>query len=410
MRHRLSVTLPARTVGDLEQDRGGLVVWRPDRTWIAEDQRPRLGLDFLRTPGERRVSSELPAWFENLLPEHGGRLRSRLCAHFGLREGASFALLRKLGTDLPGAVEAHAMQELANGHEGVDPHEGDGDGPSHFSALAGMQLKFTMSMIQDRLTLSARHEGRLWIVKLPGSDYEELAEVETATMRWAARAGFDVPTHRTEPFENLVGLPHWVEGGAPVFAIERFDRRADGSKVHHEDLCQALGFRPAHKNGDANPGVRFDGVLRLVHDTCGENDAREMSRRLGFVIASGNGDAHLKNWSLVWGDRERPSLAPCYDLVATVSWPPFGWLNKGGPRMALRIGTTRRFADLDAKWLAEFAATAGYGWIPEEVIAGVQAAKSALAAVDVAVPERMSSALAEHWRRVPLLRVVGSPW
>ncbi len=407
----LSISLPARVVGELVQQREGQTRWHPEPTWEAEGQVPRLGMDFLRTPGDRRASSELPAWFENLLPERDSPLRSRLCELHGLREGASFALLGALGEDLPGAVEASGASSGVTGRPRVRRRAAAAEVPgeevlSSFSALAGMQMKFSMSMVGDRLTLPARSSGLQWIVKLAGADYAELAEVETATMTWASKAGFPVPAHRTVPFAALHGIPDWFEHRRPAFAIERFDRRADGSKVHHEDLCQALGLRPSAKNGDGRPGVRYEGALRLVHDACGEADARAMARRIGFMIASGNGDAHLKNWGLLWGDQVRPSLSPCYDLVSTIAWDRFGWKNKGGPRLALALGRTRRFADVDGEMLRVFAEKTRHAWVEEEVMVGVISARDAWADVDVPIPERMRVALGEHWRRVPLLREV----
>jgi serine/threonine-protein kinase HipA len=415
--HELRVTLPAREVGVLRQRRGGLVQWTPDAEWERDGQLPRLGLDFLRDPGSRSASSELPTWFENLLPEPGSALRVRLCDHFEIREGASFPLLELLGHDLPGAVEVHggptgtepkdetvaAMKPTeTDSHQRVDP-----ENRRSFSALAGMQLKFSMSMENQRLSLPARSSAGSWIVKLPGREYDELAEVETATMTWAAKAGFSVPEHRTVPFDQLVGLPDWAERSAPVFAIARFDRRPDGTRVHHEDLCQALGLRPMHKTGDSRPGVRFEGALRLIVDACGQEDGRDMARRLGFMIASGNGDAHLKNWGLLWGDRSRPCLAPCYDLVATIAWERFGWETRGGPKLALRLGTARRFADLSRALLDGFSKSSGQTWATDELLAGIAAARDAWRHVDVPKPARLQRALTTHWSRVPVLREVG---
>jgi serine/threonine-protein kinase HipA len=34
----------------------------------------------------------------------------------------------------------------------------------------------------------------------------------------------------------------------------------------------------------------------------------------------GNGDAHIKNWSLIYDNPLRPRLAPAYDLVSTVAY------------------------------------------------------------------------------------------
>ncbi len=40
-----------------------------------------------------------------------------------------------------------------------------------------------------------------------------------------------------------------------------------------------------------------------------------MARRLLINILLGNGDAHIKNWSLIYTDQRSPRLAPLYDVV-----------------------------------------------------------------------------------------------
>src|SRR5207302_1143369 len=123
-------------------------------------------------------------WFENLLPEPGSELRRRICAVHGLRDGQSFALLAALGRDLVGAVEVASTGD-ASGDDAGEAHAEDTEsrggmpGASlqviqHLSSLAGMQLKFSMSMLHERLVLPARGSGRQWIVKLPGIEYVDL--------------------------------------------------------------------------------------------------------------------------------------------------------------------------------------------------------------------------------------------
>jgi serine/threonine-protein kinase HipA len=409
---RLIVTLPGRRVGQLLQDRGGLTRWTPDPDWEAEGQRPRLGIDFLRQPGPKRAGTGLPAWFENLLPEAGSALRKRLCAVYDLRDGQSFALLGASGDDLSGA--ASVTPEMVSGELGGADGDGEDTGQSvaavvgRLSSLAGMQLKFSMSMVNDRLALPARGRMGLWIVKFPGAEWDELPEVEAATMTWAREAGFAVPEHFTVSSDRLEGLPpEWMKGVARVFVVRRFDRRADGSKVHQEDLCQALDLLPSNKYGDQAPRVSFDGALRFVSDVCGEAQAREMARRMGFVLASGNSDAHLKNWSLLWGEEPRPVLTPCYDLVSTVAWDTLGWARRHGPELALSIGNEKRFARVDASTLAASALRSGQAWFAEELVAGVQLAREAWPRVSAGAPARMRDALVRHWRSVPLLRSMG---
>jgi serine/threonine-protein kinase HipA len=177
--------------------------------------------------------------------------------------------------------------------------------------------------------------------------------------------------------------------------------------MHHEDLCQALALRPSNKYGNQNPGVSFEGALRLVTDACGEDQGREMARRCGFNIAAGNGDAHLKNWGLVWGERTRPILAPCYDLVATISWAKLGWTDRSVPRMALKLGRTDRFSYLDAGRLEDCASASGCAWAKDEILAGIARARDAWPTLEAPLPARMTSALEAHWLRVPILRAFG---
>jgi len=37
-------------------------------------------------------------------------------------------------------------------------------------------------------------------------------------------------------------------------------------------------------------------------------------------VLMGNGDAHIKNWSLIYDNPLRPRLSPAYDLVSTVAY------------------------------------------------------------------------------------------
>jgi serine/threonine-protein kinase HipA len=412
----LVVHLPGRQVGTVTQSRDGMTRWAPDSAWDADGQHPRLGIDFLRRPGPRRQATGILPWFENLLPEIDSALRRRLCSAFGLRAGQSFALLGALGHDLAGAVEV--MSDPAADGDPRQSEVDDADSPDaslrvavgRMSALAGMQLKFSMSMVQERMAIPARGSIGQWIVKLPGVEYPELPAVEAATMTWAQRAGFEVPAHFVVALDRLDGIPpDWVDDTVShAFAVRRFDRGEDGGRLHQEDLCQALALAPTNKYGNQEPRVSFDGALRFVTDVCGEATGREFARRIGFVIGSGNGDAHLKNWSLLWGNRTRPTLTPCYDLVSTIAWPRrLGWELRDGPTLALALGGEERFALLDQQALAAHARQAASPWAVEELTAGVLRAKAAWPTVAVAAPACMRTAIETHWRNVPILRRIG---
>lgn len=50
-------------------------------------------------------------------------------------------------------------------------------------------------------------------------------------------------------------------------------------------------------------------------------DVAEFIGRVAFMLGSGNADAHLKNWSVVYPDGRRGRLSPAYDQIATVVYP-----------------------------------------------------------------------------------------
>lgn len=365
-------------------------------------QHPPLGLSFLTDPGPRFATAAAPAWFENLLPEKGSRLRSWICRQRRLRESDSLALLAALGRDLPGAVEvigqAGERDHVETEQEPVDE--------LRFS-LAGMQLKLSMLLSGDRFVFSARGEAGCWIVKIPGERFPELPEVEAATMEWARATGLATSDFHVLSVEKLQGVdPALLGEPQRAFAIKRFDRQDDG-RIHQEDFAQAFDFRPEQKYGDINPGMTYDGMARLVADVCREDERAHFISRLAFVVASGNDDAHMKNWSFQWGHEHRPWLSPCYDMVATISWPEFGWSQLRGPRLALSLGKEKNFADLDRRCIEKFAMRAGVSGGVDIFMDALERARLSWSSVLERAPRRMVEAVTEHWRRVPLLREAG---
>jgi serine/threonine-protein kinase HipA len=396
----------------LHRDREGRTRFTPDPYWLERNQRPPLGFAFLSNPEPRIARTGLPLWFENLLPEKDSALRQRICQQYGIRETDSAQLLLALGRDLPGAVQVTGDVDTIREEE-EEIVSTAAPGKIRFS-LAGMQLKFSMLQSGERLALPARGETGRWIVKLPGSRFHELPEVEATTMAWARATGLPIPRNQVLPIEALYGIePDLVELGFAsrhVFAIERFDRTLDGSRIHQEDFAQALEIDPRHKYAEEGPRrTSYDGLARLVKDACGQEVQNDFVDRLAFIVASGNEDAHLKNWTFQWGKEKRPWLSPCYDLVMTISWPEFGWQRAGGPRLALALGCTRRLAELHRDEIKRFSKRANAPDGEARFLAALEKARIAWLTVVDHAPQRMRNAIEEHWRRVPLLRNLGLP-
>jgi serine/threonine-protein kinase HipA len=93
----------------------------------------------------------------------------------------------------------------------------------------------------------------------------------------------------------------------------------------------------------------FETIAALVYRNRDIEALREFARRLAFNMLIGNGDAHLKNWSLIYRDPRIPTLAPAYDLLASFIYRPQAL---GAEAMALRFGPSMRFEDMRASAFA----------------------------------------------------------
>jgi serine/threonine-protein kinase HipA len=344
------VLLQGKIVGDLVFRAGGSTFRYTDDLLDPEHQ--VLGQVFEESPRQQfREPVGLPAWFANLLPEQGSGLRRYYASRYGERELDDARLLLTLGGDLPGAATVEPVDVPA---EGVLVEAAEtliaGDG-LHLSALAGAQLKMSVLRDGDRLTLPASGESGGWIAKLPDRLFPGLAENELLMMRWAALAGLDVPRVDLVP---AAGIPPLfgarLEPGASVYVVERFDRTTGGRRVHMEDLAQVAGRLPIHRDHDAT----YDGIGRLLLGLTGSAGFAEYLRRLVAMVLMGNGDAHLKNWSIWYPDGRTAALAPAYDLVCTTIYSNLP------NRLTFPVGGINRPDAVTVDALLAVAATAGF--------------------------------------------------
>jgi serine/threonine-protein kinase HipA len=328
-----------RTFVGLLRQRGDHTRFVIDRSYADDPSRPVLGLVFEQDL-ERVHSSALrvPPWFSNLLPE--GLLRRWIADQRGVSDQREMELLAEVGDDLPGAVRILPLPSDFGPDEPTPmptppvarTNSTEADARGRFS-LAGVQLKLSMVAAGDRLTLPVGGAVGDWIVKFPDRALPHVPVVEYATMTLARHAGLEVPPIRLVHRDELPDTPPdlWPGTETLAFAIERFDRGPDRTRVHIEDFAQVRDLYPERKYSGS-----FATLGRLVHR--GRDDAAllEFARRLAFCVLVDNSDAHLKNWSLRYADPRRPTLAPAYDVVSVAPFHGFGG------ETALRFGRTRR--------------------------------------------------------------------
>jgi len=388
----LAVQLHGRRVGVLSRLVGDHHLFAFEQDYADDAQRPVLSLSFKgRTGGlvtaVRPVGRRVPPFFANLLPE--GHLRQYLAERAGVKPEREFFLLAALGADLPGAVTvtpltADARQRMDARRERADRRD---DGVLRFS-LAGIQLKFSAVMeASGGLTIPAHGVGGSWIVKLPSLQFPSVPENEYAMLELARAVGITVPEVRLVPVGEIHGLPEDAARMAGnALAVRRFDRAAGGRRIHAEDFAQVFGLFPDDKYGRRS----YANIASVLWAETGDEGTYEFVRRLVFSVWIGNGDMHLKNWSLLYPDGRRPTLSPAYDFVATSVYIP-------GDRLALTFGGSRSLSEITVDQVRRFTDTAGLPTSPvweivRETAERIPAAWKALGQKDL-LPAKMRAAI-----------------
>ncbi len=113
------------------------------------------------------------------------------------------------------------------------------------------------------------------------------------------------------------------EGDRRHFMTRRFDRTADGRKLHMQSLA-AL----AHFDFNAAGAHSYEEALLLVRDLgLGMTALEQLFRRMAFNVAGRNQDDHVKNIAFLMDKTGRWTLAPAFDV--TYSYNPAGaWTSR----------------------------------------------------------------------------------
>ena len=167
--------------------------------------------------------------------------------------------------------------------------------------------------------LPAHGESGDWIVKTPDDRYPGLVANEAAMMRLASEVGIEVPEVHVRHYDQVDGLGEgvWPSDEDEAYVVRRFDR-SPGGRIHIEDFAQVLGCFGA---GEEKYRSTVESLAAIAYRGRDRASLREMVRRTVFNLLIGNGDAHLKNWSLIYPDRKIARLSPAYDLVCTAAYP-----------------------------------------------------------------------------------------
>lgn len=295
-----------------------------DAAYASSASRPILGRwfeDQIIDPPRTFRGAPLPNFFRNLLPE--GALRKLVERRLGSSALPEYTMLLRLGENLPGAVRV-VSDELEMGPLEDSERRGRDPGDPFRFALTGVQPKLALSEVDDRLTVPLEGREGFWIAKLGSPAFQRLVENERTMLEWARECGLDVPEHQVVRATEIDNLPVDFEPDQDVLIVRRFDREADGTRIHQEDFAQIFDIAPEERCTPQSADLgwsHYGSIGAVIHALCGENDYREYLRRLVFMVLSGNADAHIKNWAIVYPDGIKARLAPVYDFVSTIVYP-----------------------------------------------------------------------------------------
>lgn len=185
-------------------------------------------------------------------------------------------------------------------------------------SISGVQLKYSLKLENKDLVLTER--GGTYILK-PIPPYQQLAQIdqvpenEHLTMQIAKQV-FNIPTA-----ENVL---IYFKDGTPAYLTKRFDLAADGTKYLQEDFAQ-ISRKTSRTHGD---NFKYEGsyedIGKLIQQyvPASITASERLFTLVVFNYVFSNGDAHLKNFSLIRNADGEYQLSPAYDLLSTVIHSP----------------------------------------------------------------------------------------
>ncbi len=180
-------------------------------------------------------------------------------------------------------------------------------------SISGVQLKYSL-VLQNKELAMTNTDGHFILKPIPPvnilNQVESVPENEHLTMQIASQV-FGIRTA-----ENAIV---YFPDGTPAYITKRFDLKPNGGKFLQEDFAQLLN----KSNESHGEHFKYDGT----YEEMGQLIKKYVSAAIPalevffsivvFNYVFANGDAHLKNFSLMRLDSGEYTLTPAYDLMCT---------------------------------------------------------------------------------------------
>lgn len=263
-----------------------------------------------------------PSPFDMILPEGERRLKIEQARKI-LRTDA-FSLLSYVGGNpvnrvrflplesLPQdeVIEIPAPSEIASTTKGLELFRALIERLDLRQGIAGVQPKILGLPGQSRKpSLDLRQfRGNTHILKASTERYPFLAANEAACLDIFRSAGLQVPEAT-------------LSADGTLLLVKRFDVRADGHRMGFEEVAALMGETSDTKyNWDY--GSLINHVSRFLPADAEAPARCDLVRAVLLNHLIGNGDAHLKNFGVLYESPMDVRLAPFYDCVSTLPYIP----------------------------------------------------------------------------------------
>jgi serine/threonine-protein kinase HipA len=180
-------------------------------------------------------------------------------------------------------------------------------------SISGVQEKLSFVLEKNVLRLTKEGEQGTYILKPIPRDLKKVDQVpanEHLTMQIAKQVfGLNTAENALIFFTN----------GSPAYITKRFDVKEDGTKWGKEDFATLAG----KTTDNAGPNFKYQfsyeeaGLLIQKYVSAWRIEIEKYFSLVLFNFLFSNGDAHLKNFSLLESSKGDYLLSPVYDLLNT---------------------------------------------------------------------------------------------
>ncbi len=180
-------------------------------------------------------------------------------------------------------------------------------------SISGVQIKASLVLNKNKLRLTTSGEPGQYILKPIPYDvkYPEYVPANEHLTMQIAKQVYKIPVA-----ENAL---IFFKDGPPAYLTKRFDVKPDGSRYGQEDFASLSNRTKENAGADFKYKGSYEGIGRLIRQyvPAAQVELDKFFRLVLFNYLFNNGDAHLKNFSLIetaFGDY---ILSPAYDLICT---------------------------------------------------------------------------------------------